>query len=203
MAPAISAPDRLRSVFRKHNGMLRMSEAMRHGLTRTTLYAMRDAGELEPIGRGLYRLKGMPALAHPDFVTVAAKIPNGVICLVSALAHHDLTTQVPHTVQLAVERGSSAPRLEYPPIQVFWFSSSAFHEGIQTVELDRKPVRVYSPEKTIADCFKYRNKLGMDVVLEALRLWREKRARHQKTLLAHARTCRVETVIRPYLEAML
>jgi predicted transcriptional regulator of viral defense system len=203
MAPSISAPDRLRSVFRKHNGMLRMSEALRHGLSRTTLYAMRDAGELEPIGRGLYRLKGMPALAHPDLVTVAAKIPNGVICLVSALAHHDLTTQVPHEVQLAVERGSSAPRLEYPPIQVFWFSASAFHEGIHTVELDRTPVRIYSPEKTIADCFKYRNKLGMDVVLEALRLWREKRARHHKALLAHARTCRVETVIRPYLEALL
>jgi predicted transcriptional regulator of viral defense system len=180
-----------------------MSQALRLGLSRRTLYAMRDAGEVEAIGRGLYRLAGMPPLAHPDLVTVAAKIPTGVICLVSALAYHDLTTQIPHEVSVALERGSAAPCLQYPPIRLFWFSGRAFREGIQTLKLDRKSVRIYSPEKTIADCFKYRNKLGMDVVLEALRLWREKRGRHASTLLAHARTCRVESVLRPYLQALL
>jgi predicted transcriptional regulator of viral defense system len=203
MSSATSTQDRLRAAFRKQDGMLRMSEVLRSGFSRTALYAMRDAGELDQIGRGLYRLKDMPALAHPDLVTVATKIPRGVICLVSALVHHELTTQVPHEVQIAVPRGSATPRLGYPPIQIFRFSEPAFREGIQTIKLDNKPVRIYSPEKTLADCFKYRNKLGMDVVLEALRLWREKRARHTKALLEHARTCRVESVIRPYLEALL
>jgi predicted transcriptional regulator of viral defense system len=164
---------------------------------------MRDAGEIEAIGRGLYRLANLPPLGHPDLVTVAAKVPRGVICLVSALAYYDLTTQVPHEVHVALQRGSAVPRLEYPPIRVFWFSGRAFQAGMKTLELDGRRVRIYSPEKTIADCFKYRHKLGMDVVLEALRLWREKRGRHLTTLLGHARTCRVELVLRPYLEALL
>ena len=198
------ATDRLRLLLLKHNGMLRMSDALRHGVSRTALYALRDAGEIEPISRGLYRLSMLSPLAHPDLVTVAAKIPSAVICLVSALAHYDLTTQIPHEVQLALERSSAIPRLAHPPTRVFWFSGRAFHEGVQTVELDRTPVRIYSAEKTLADCFKYRNKLGMDVVIEALRLWREKRGRrHLGELLEHAGTCRVEKVIRPYLAALL
>jgi predicted transcriptional regulator of viral defense system len=204
MATPNVATDRLRLLLLKHNGMLRMSDALRHGVSRTALYALRDAGEIAPISRGLYRLSMLSPLAHPDLVTVAAKIPSAVICLVSALAHYDLTTQIPHEVQLALERGSAIPRLAHPPTRIFWFSGRAFSEGVQTIELDRTPVRVYSPEKTVADCFKYRNKLGMDVVIEALRLWREKRERrHLGELLEHARTCRVEKVMRPYLEAVL
>ena len=203
MAHEITTADRLRSTFRKHNGMLRMSDALRQGVNRAALYAMRDAGEIEPIGRGLYRLSNLPTLAHPDLVAVAAKIPSGVICLVSALAYHDLTTQIPHEVQVALVRGSAMPRMAHTPIRVFWFSGAAFHEGIETIKLDGVPVRIYGPEKTLADCFKYRNKLGMDLVLEALHLWREKRVRHTSELLAHARTCRVEKVIRPYLEALM
>jgi predicted transcriptional regulator of viral defense system len=203
MPPSLSPSERLRAVLRKRNGLLRMSEALREGVSRSTLYALRDAGEIEALGRGLYRLKSMPALAHPDLVTVAAKIPRGVICLVSALAYHDLTTQVPHEVHIALERGTAKPRLAYPPLRVFWFSEPAYRAGVETVVLDGSRVRVYSPEKTVVDCFKYRNKLGMDVVVEALRFWREKRARHASVLLEHARTCRVESVVRPYLEAVL
>ena len=203
MPSALSAPQRLRALLRKHKGVLRMSQALREGVGRSTLYAMRDTGELERLGRGLYRLKSMPPLSHPDFVTVAAKIPRGVICLVSALAHHDLTTQVPHEVQIALERGSARPRLQYPPLRIFWFSAAAYRAGIEKVELDGVAVQIYSPEKTVVDCFKYRNKLGMDVVLEAIRLWRDKRAGHAKALIDHARTCRVEAVVRPYLEAVL
>src|SRR5689334_3047103 len=107
MASHSTAPDRLRSAFRKRKGMLRMSEALREGVSRATLYAMRDAGEIEPIGRGLYRLARLPALAHPDLVTVAARIPNAVVCLVSALAFHDLTTQIPREIYIALERGSA------------------------------------------------------------------------------------------------
>jgi predicted transcriptional regulator of viral defense system len=190
------------ATFREHGGVLRASEATRLGLKRKTIYAMRDAGALEPISRGLYRLHDLPPLGNPDLVTVAKRAPRGVICLISALAYHELTTQVPHEIHLALRKGSKAPRIEYPPVRVFWFSGAAFTEGVETPQIDGVPVRIYSAEKTIADCFKFRHKLGMDVVLEALRAWRERRARNLDALLRHARQCRVERVMRPYLEAL-
>ncbi|MCC6996193.1 MAG: type IV toxin-antitoxin system AbiEi family antitoxin domain-containing protein [Deltaproteobacteria bacterium] len=194
---------REKTLFRAHGGLLRMSEAIDLGLTRRTLYTMRDAGVLEQLSRGLYRLRDLPALGNPDLVTVAKRVPQGVVCLISALAYHELTTQIPHEVHLALEKGAEAPRIEHPPVRLFWFSGPAFREGIETPKVDGLPVRIYGPEKTIADCFKFRNKIGMDVVLEALKLWRERRGRYAQALLAHARHCRVERVMRPYLEALL
>ncbi|HYO94827.1 MAG TPA: type IV toxin-antitoxin system AbiEi family antitoxin domain-containing protein [Polyangiaceae bacterium] len=189
-------------LFRQQGGSLRMSEALRHGINRKTLYAMRDAAVLESVSRGLYRLASLEPLAHPDLVTVATRIPQGVLCLISALSFHDLTTQVPHTIDVALERGTRKPRLDYPPTRYFWFSGPAFHDGIKTHELDGAPVRIYDPEKTIADCFRYRNQIGMDVVLEAMRLWRERRRRKLDALLKYARMRHVERAMRPYLEAM-
>jgi predicted transcriptional regulator of viral defense system len=180
-----------------------MAEILRSGIPRATLYGMRDDGIVEQLSRGVYRLKIAPMLGYPDLVTVVARVPHGVICLISALAYHRLTTQIPHEVYLAVERGSEPPRIAYPPVRLFYFSGASFREGIEEHKLDRVRVRIYNPEKTIADCFKFRNKVGMDVVLEALRLWKERRAKKVETLLMHARQCRVEGVIRPYLEALL
>ena len=192
-----------KALFRAHGGVLRMSEALRLGVTRKALYAMRDAGAIERLSRGLYRLGGLPAMANPDLVTVAKRVPQGVICLVSALAYHELTTQIPHEVHVALEKGGEAPRVDYPPVRLFWFSGASFREGIETHTVDGVRVRIYSPEKTIADCFKFRNKLGMEVVLAAIRLWRERRGRHVQALLVQTRHCRVERIIRPYLEALL
>jgi predicted transcriptional regulator of viral defense system len=191
-----------KELFRSRGGVLRMSEALRLGITRKTLYTMRDDRLLEQLSRGVYRLKGLPPLGNPDLVMVATRIPRGVVCLVSALAYHELTTQIPHEVYVAVERGSERPGLDYPPVRLFWFSDAAFREGIEVHKLDKVSVRIYSREKTIADCFKFRHKLGMDVVLEALRLWSERPGRNVEVLLAHARQCRVERVMRPYLEAI-
>lgn len=179
-----------------------MSEALRLGINRKTLYAMRDAAVLEPVSRGLYRLASLEPLAHPDLVTVATRVPQGVLCLISALSFHDLTTQVPHTIDVALERGTRKPRLDYPPTRYFWFSGPAFHEGIETHKLDGAPVRIHDPEKTVADCFRYRNQIGMDVVLEAMRLWRERRRKKLDALLKYAGMRHVERAMRPYLEAM-
>jgi predicted transcriptional regulator of viral defense system len=179
-----------------------MSEALRLGINRKTLYSMRDAGALETITRGLYRLTSLDPLAHPDLVTVARRIPQGVLCLISALSFHELTTQVPHTVDVALERGTRKPRLDHPPTRFFWFSGPAFHEGIETHKLDGVPVRIFDPEKTLADCFRYRNQLGTDVVLEALRLWRERRRKKLDALQKYARMRHVERAMRPYLQAM-
>lgn len=189
-------------LFRQYGGGLRMAEALRLGINRKTLYAMRDAGVVEAVSRGVYRLASLEPLAYPDLVTVAKRVPHGVLCLISALSFHELTTQVPHAIDVALERGKAKPRLDYPPTRFFWFSGPAFHQGIETHDFDGVPVRIYDPEKTLVDCFRYRNQLGMDVVLEALRLWRERGRRKLDVLLKYARMRHVERAMRPYLEAM-
>jgi predicted transcriptional regulator of viral defense system len=189
-------------IFLHHGGVLRMSEAIKANIHRRMLYSMLEAGIIERLGRGLYRLADLPPLGNPDLVSVSLKIPSGVICLISSLAYHEITTQVPHEVYVALERGTEAPRLTHPPIRIFWFSGQAFTDGIQTHKIDGARVRIYSPEKTIADCFKYRNKIGLDTAMEALKLYRKKKHFKHEELMQSARVCRVEKVIRPYLEAL-
>ncbi len=191
------------ATFEQHGGILRTAEALRAGIHPQTLYAMRDAGKLERISRGVYRLAGSNPLENPDLVTVAKRIPNGVICLISALAFHDLTTQIPHEVHIALPPGAEEPRLDFPPIRTFRFGGKSFTEGIEVHRLDGVSVRVYSPEKTLADCFKFRNRIGMDTVIEALRFYRERRNVNVDELLHFAKICRVAKVMRPYLEAII
>ena len=160
-------------IFRKHGGQLRMSEAIEYGITRYMLYSLRDKGVIEQVSRGIYRLVELPPISDPDLVTVSLRFPNAVICLISALAYHDITTQIPHAVSVAVQRNSRIPSLDYPPIQAHRFSNKAYDSGIEEHLIDGVSVKIYSPEKTLADCFKFRNKIGMDVVLEALKLYRD------------------------------
>lgn len=190
-------------ILLSQGGTFRVREAMRAGVHPRTLYAMRDKGLIERLGRGVYRIAGMSALGNPDLATVAMKIPKGVICLISALSYHEMTTEIPHQIYLALPRGSEPPRLDYPPLRIFWFSGPAFEEGIEHHDIDGIHIKVYSPEKTIADCFKYRNKIGLDVVLEALKFYRQ--AKHFKVdeLMRYAKVCRVDKIMRPYVEALL
>ncbi len=197
-----SPTDQTRRLFRDHGGTLRTHEVLAAGVHPRTLYGMQSRGELERLARGLYRLAGLPPLSDPDLATVAKLVPQGVICLISALAHHELTTQIPHEVHLALRRTARHPKLKFPPLQVFRFSEQAFAAGIERYTIDGVPVRIYSPEKTLADCFKFRNKIGLDVAIEALRTYRGRRRHRLLEVLEYARLCRVESVIRPYLEAI-
>lgn len=192
-----------RELFRQHGGTLRTKEAIALGIHPRTLYALRDAGELERLSRGLYRLAELPPLAEPDLVIVAKRAPDAVICLISALAFHGLTSQIPHVVDLAVARGSAAPDIAFPPVRVFWFSGPAWCEGVETHLSDGTELRIYSPEKTVADSFKYRRKLGLDIALEALATYVAQPDADVDALLHYAKVCRVENVMRPYLEASL
>ncbi len=164
---------------------------------------MRDEGVLEMVSRGRYRLAELPPLYNLDLATIALRVPKGVICLVSALDFHQLTTEIPHEVHVALERGSEEPRIEWPPIRVFKFSGRAFSEGIDVHELDGIPVHMYCPAKTIADCFKFRNKIGLDVAIEALKSYQKTSNFSVRELMHFARVCRVENVMRPYVEALL
>lgn len=197
-----TAYETTRQLFKQHGGTLRTQEALNAGVHPRTLYEMRDQGELEQLARGVYRLVDMPPLSDPDLVTVSKRVPQGVICLISALAFHELTTQIPHAIHLAIEQGAWTPQLEHPPIQIYHFSMAAFTSGIESHDMDGIQVRVYSPEKTLADCFKFRNRIGLDVALEALRTYRSRRNARLGQILKYARVCRVEKVMRPYLEAI-
>lgn len=195
--------ERAESLIREQGGIIRTSEALAIGIHPRILYQLRDSGVLDLVSRGVYRLADMPPLSNPDLVTVAIRIPRAVLCLVSALNFHEISTQVPHAISIALPKGTESPVLSHPPISIHRFSAETFAAGIEAHAVDGITLPVYSPEKTLADCFKFRNKIGMDVVLEALRLYRERKTLKIEELLAFARICRIENVMKPYLEAMV
>lgn len=189
--------------FRRAGGMLRTSQALKAGVHRRHLYALRDAGVLETVSRGVYRLAGLPPLTEPDLVTVASRVPKAVVCLISALHFHGLTTEIPHAVSIALPRGASRPKLDWPPVLVYRFSSPMFEQGIETHTRDGVKLRVYRPAKAVADCFKFRNQLGIEVPLEALRTGLRDGSFKPAEVMRFAKVCRVDEVLRPFLEALL
>jgi predicted transcriptional regulator of viral defense system len=141
---------------------------------------------------------------RPDLVPIAIRVPRAVVCLISALAHHGLTTQVPHSVDIALPSHAQIPKIDGLPLRVFWYPEPSFSSGVDVIRFDNVPVQIYSPEKTIADCFKYRNKVGLDVAIEALRTYRERKRRPDfQAVMKFAQINRVQRVMRPYLEAVL
>lgn len=189
-------------VFRERGGILRTKEALELGVHPRTLYRLRDEGVLEQISRGVYRLAAMPDLGHPDLVAVALRVPRAVVCLVSALAYHDATNEVPHEVQIALPRETKAPRIDHPPLRVFWFSGPALTEGVKVVQVDGVDLRIYDLPKTVVDCFRFRNKLGLDVAVDALNQAVRRKGVRPADVLGYARLCRIESVILPYVEAI-
>jgi predicted transcriptional regulator of viral defense system len=198
-----TARERAATVFRDSGGTLRMGEVLRRGVSRHMLYSMVADGSLERLSRGVYRLAELDPIANPDLVTVAQRMPGGVICLISALAFHRLTTQIPHVVWVAIRRGAWAPRLDWPPVRVMEYAEPAYSAGVEVHDLDGVRVRIYSPEKTLADHFKYRNRIGLDIALEGLRLYIGSGHPKIDELLSMARICRVEKTMMPYVEALL
>lgn len=189
--------------IREMGGIIRTRDAIQAGIHPRTLYQLRGSGALEVISRGVYRLTDQDQVSDPDLVIIAKRVPHAVICLVSALAYHDITTQIPHAVSIALPKGAETPRVDYPPISVHRFSEAALKEGIETHQIDGVPIKVYCLEKTLADCFKFRNKIGMDIVLEALKFYKARKKFNLEKLIMYAKVCRVQNIMRPYLEATL
>ena len=200
---AKEATERAIALFREKGGLLRTGEALRLGIHPRTLYGLRDAGLLRRLGRGVYYLAEAEPLASPDLAFVALRVPRAVVCLVSALAFHELTTQIPRAVDIALPKGTERPRLEHPPLRIFRFSGPAWSEGVEEHRLDGVVVRVYCREKSVADAFKFRRRLGLDLALEVLRACCRNPGLSVDRLLHYARVCRVERVMVPYLEALL
>jgi len=184
-------------------GVATAREAARQGIHSQVLTRLVRGGSLERIARGQYRLPDQPLTEHHTLAMVARAVPGGVVCLLSALSYHGVGTQIPHEVWLAVHRHARQPGLRYPPLRVVKFSGKAFSEGIETHDVEGQSVRIYSVAKTLADLFKYRNKIGLDVALEGLReAWRDRRFTMDE-MDGFARICRVERVMKPYLEALV
>jgi len=198
-----SALERARAVFQRHGGLLKSSEAIKAGIHPATLYAMRDSGVVEQIGRGLFRLADLPPMEEPDLAVVAKKYPAGVVCLVSALVIHQLTTRIPHTVQIAVPPGTRSPLGSNPPVEVFRYSPKTLSHGVEERMIDGVRVRIFGPEKTIADAFKFRNKIGLDTAVESLRAYAKRKNRRLDLVGDFAKTCRVRNIIQPYIDALL
>jgi predicted transcriptional regulator of viral defense system len=161
------------------------------------------SGQLQRISRGLYAAADSNPTANRTLAEACKRIPTGVICLVSALRFHDLTTQLPSQVWMTIDRKAWLPRERVLPLRIIRASGQALKAGIETHTIEGVPVRVYCAAKTIADCFKYRNKIGLDVAMEALRDARRKTKCTMDELWHYARICRVTNVLRPYLEAMV
>ncbi|MFQ5741930.1 MAG: AbiEi antitoxin N-terminal domain-containing protein [Acidobacteriota bacterium] len=186
----------------KDVGIARSRELERAGISRSQIQRLVRQGTLERVSRGLYRLTGRPSTETEDLARAARQVPGGVICLLSALRFHGLTTQNPFEVWLAIERKAWRPRAEHPPLRLIYLSGATLEEGVEEHDLGGVTVRVFSAAKTVADCFKYRNKLGIDVALEALREYRRVHPKGLDELWRCARLDRVASVMRPYLEAM-
>jgi predicted transcriptional regulator of viral defense system len=163
---------------------------------------MVDRGQIERVGRGLYARPGAPRTERSDLAEAARRVPGGVVCLLSALRFHDLTTQNPFEVWMAIDRKSWRPRVEHPPLRLIFLSGSALVEGVEEQDVGGVRVRVYSAAKTVADCFKFRNKIGIDVAIEALRDYRRRYPKRLEAVWRFAEIDRVARVIRPYLESL-
>jgi predicted transcriptional regulator of viral defense system len=186
----------------RQKGVLRVRDLAEHGIHPEYLRRLCTAGLLQRSGRGLYMLADGDYSANVTLVEAARRIPHGVICLLSALRCHEIGTQLPHEVWMMIEKRAARPRVDYPRMRFFRASGKAFTSGVEHHAIDGAAVAIYGVAKTVADCFKYRNKVGLDVALEALReCLREKRATIDE-LWTYARICRVERVMRPYLEAL-
>jgi predicted transcriptional regulator of viral defense system len=183
-------------------GLLRASDLEAIGAPRVVLTRLTVAGLLDKVGRGLYRLPGQTGSEHESLATVATKVPQAVFCLLTALQFHELGTQLPRKIWISMPRGSHLPRIGYPPLKMIQMSGDAYSEGVETVERDGVRLRVYGIAKTVADCFKHRNKIGLDVALEALKEARAQRKASADELWRYAKLCRVANVMRPYLEAV-
>jgi len=190
-------------VLAKRKGILRVKDLHEARIHPEYLRRLCEKGMLMRIGRGLYVPADAELSANTGLAQASRRVPRGIICLLSALRFHEIGTANPFEVWIALDQDVRRPQVKYPPLRIVRFSGKALTEGVERHRIESVPVKVYNPAKTVADCFKYRNKIGLDVAIEALRdCLRTKKCTHEQ-LWQYAKVCRVTEVMRPYLEAVL
>lgn len=190
-------------IFEENNGIMRTGQAKKLGIHQPTLIQMKNENLLVREGHGLYRLNDLPPFSYPDLIQVSMRVPDAVICLISALNFHQLTTQIPHQVFVALPQQIKAPRINYPSLNIIYLSEKTYSSGIEEFELDGVHIKIYNREKTITDCFKFRNKIGLDIAIEAIKDYFQQPNPKMDDLLKYAKINRVEKIIKPYLRALI
>jgi predicted transcriptional regulator of viral defense system len=197
------ALDPYKEIFRKNQGILRHSEAVKLGIPKHIIYQMLSNGDLVRETRGLYRLADLEPLGNPDLVQVSLLMPKSIIFLISALYIHNLTTQIPHQVYIALPQGTKERKIDYPPIRVYHLSDKVYTSGIEEQTFDGIKIKIYSKEKTVTDCFKFREQIGKDVALEALKDYMKLPSPDVRSIMKYAKINRVDEIIRPYIETLI
>ena len=183
-------------------GILRSRDLLAHNIPRTYLSRMCEKGMLQRMSRGLYALPDQDFGSHEQLGELCQRVPRGVIALISALEFHGLTTQTPNVIWIAIDHKARLPKVSYPPTRFVRFSKRMLEYGVQTQNSAGIAVRIYSPAKTVADCFRFRNKIGLDIAIEALRDCRRRKAASTDEIWEAAKVCRMTQVMKPYMEAM-
>jgi predicted transcriptional regulator of viral defense system len=189
--------------FQDNGGVARFSGILKAGFHPDSLAILEKDEKVEKISRGLYRLTDYIPGSHPDLVAASLQSPRGVICLLSALSFHEATNEIPKYVDIAIPRNTHANRIKYPPVRFYRFAPQVWEAGIGEHKIDGHIIRVYSLAKTIADCFKFRNKIGTNVARDALKAAITEKNIKPKEIMRYAKICRVDSIIKPILEAII
>ncbi len=182
--------------------MARLHELKAAGVPETVVARLTRSGRVVRLARGLYQLPDADLQTGHTLAEVAKIVPKGVICLISALVYHELTLQLPSFVWVAIEVHTRQPKHRYPPMRFVRFSRRALTEGVEQHMIEGVPVKITSPARTIVDCFRFRNKIGVDIAISAMREALRKRVCSPDDIMGYARSLRIASVVRPYLEAM-
>ncbi len=192
---------KLINFLRGKGGLASYAEIIKNGFTKIILKTAIESKHIQKIDRGLYRISNGFNLSNPDFVAVSIKVPKGVICLLSALAFYEITSEIPRYVDIAIPRGSHANRINYPPVRFYRFAPVTWETGVESKTIEGHKIRIFSIAKTIADCFKFRNKIGVNVARESLKIAITEKGTKPKEIMQYAKICRVDNIIKPILEA--
>ena len=192
----------LMSFFKSHGGVARFSAILKVGFHPDSLMALEKEGKVEKIARGLYRIANYTPGSHPDLVIASLQSPKGVICLLSALSFYEVTNEIPNYVDIAILQGTHANRIKYPPVKFYRFAPKAWKIGIEKHKFENHQIKIYSLAKTIADCFKFRNRIGVNIAREALKVAITEKGIKPKEIMEYAKICRVDSIIKPILEAL-
>ena len=194
---------KIRKAFADHNGFAATRDLLAAGIHPRDIRRMRDEGRIVRLTKGLYRLADIPLVSNQGFIDLAHAVPQGVICLLSALSYYELTTFNPSIISMAICRGTWEPTIDHPPVEFYHFSTEQFEAGIDRVRMGKSRVGIYDQEKTICDCFRYRGKLGLDVAKEGLAEYLKRKNRNLEKLLEYAEICRVRPLLRTWLDAIV
>jgi predicted transcriptional regulator of viral defense system len=189
--------------FKSNNGIARLSAIRNAGFHPDSLFILEKNHKVEKIARGLYRLIDYAPKSYSDLISASLQAPRGVVCLMSALSFHEATVEVPKYIDIAVQKGTRAYRIKYPPVKFYHISLESWEVGIEEQKIEYHTVKIYNLAKTIADCCKFRNKIGMNIVREALKIAVSEKNIKPKEIMHYSKICRVDKIIKPMLEIIL